>query len=281
MKNIFYTCLIIIITLFFIFTKKINIDENFTNQQVDFYEEIWIDKNEIKKKLLKTKNYIKKNNLKLLNIGSGTGNYLKVLEQIYPNFSFYAIDIDENMIEKTKVNIPTADIKHDNVLKRNNYEPETFDVICLFNETLHQIPYDHWEKLFGNINYWLKIDGVLIIDIFDSNNLDPSPADYSYIKPGKDGEIVSRTFYPDKFHSSQFVKVIGGDKYEYDFEENVRKPGKKYYSFDTKLYIPPIKESLKKLHDNGFELKKIDDLEGFKTYYYEKYRNSEFIYNKK
>jgi len=281
MNNIIYTCLIIIITFFFIFTNKFNIDENFTNQQVQFYEEVWVNKKNIKEQLIKTKDYIKKDNLKLLNIGSGTGTYLNILEKIYPNFDFYAIDIDKNLIEKTKVNIPTANVKNENVLKRNNYEPETFDVICLFSETLHLIPYDHWEKLLGNINYWLKGNGVLIINILDGENLDPSPADYSYIKPGKDGEMVSRTFYPDKFHLSQFIKVEGGDKYEYELEENIRKPGKQHFSYDTKLYIPPIKESLRKMRENGFELKKVDDLEGFKTYYYEKYGNLEFIYNKK
>jgi len=274
MKNL----LILLLTLVFILLFRTEYVENYTNKQIDYYRKVWLHNDEIEAQFSLGKSLIDEFYKKLgkkgkvLNIGCGTATYLTAMEKKYPKFNYYGIDNDRSMVTEARSKCPMCKIEYGNALDKNAFEPEDFDIIILAKETLHLIDYDDWNTLFFNINFWMRPHALLIINIYEPNKLDAGPEDYSLMKPTKEGNKISSTFYDGFFHNAQFKQVKDN---EYMLEE-VYKAGKKFNDYDTRFYVPSLKDSLAKIRKNGFELLKIDDMKklsntlDFKAYYFQK-----------
>ena len=62
----------------------------------------------------------------------------------------------------------------------------------------------------------MRPHALLIINIYEPNKLDAGPEDYSLMKPTKEGNKISSTFYDGFFHNAQFKQVKDN---EYMLEE--------------------------------------------------------------
>jgi len=105
----------------------------------------------------------------LIDAGCGSGRVTRLIADILKNGKIYAIDLDQNMIEKAKINLND----YENVIFVNadlsSVElPEQVDVI-FSNAVIHWIK-DHY-KLFSNFWKLLKQSGEILIQCGGKGNL--------------------------------------------------------------------------------------------------------------
>jgi len=126
----------------------------------------------IEGKMNKLKKYLEKYpNAHILDIGTGRGDFIALIDQLYQNYSeIIGIDITDHLIEinntRYESNPKIKFIKDDILL--SNLKEGTFDVVCLSN-TLHHLGY--LDETLRAMNAMVKEDGIIVINEMISNNL--------------------------------------------------------------------------------------------------------------
>lgn len=114
--------------------------------------------------ILKNKNKLNKN-LKLLDVGCGTGEFLL---RAYKEYNCSGLDISENMLKIAQKKIGNKEIK---LYKGNMIEfdiNEKFDIIVsLFDTVNHILSNDELTQHLISIKNHLKEDGIYIFDVVD------------------------------------------------------------------------------------------------------------------
>ncbi len=134
-------------------------NRNFFNNIAKHYDNQLL-KSWFMKALKKTINLIKiKENSKILDIGCGTGNLLKILEDENKNLEIYGIDISEKMLEiaKTKLKISKLSIQS---AENIDFKDNSFDLV-FSTEAFHH--YSDYNLIMNNIKRVLKKHGRLIV----------------------------------------------------------------------------------------------------------------------
>ena len=110
-----------------------------------------------------------KGNEVLIDAGCGSGRVTRIIANILKNGKIYAIDLDQNMIEKAKINLKDQEnVVFVNADLSTVEIPEPVDVI-FSNAVIHWIK-DHY-KLFCNFWQLLKHSGEILIQCGGKGNL--------------------------------------------------------------------------------------------------------------
>ena len=97
----------------------------------------------------------------ILDIGCGTGLYLKEFSDRSPNYKLFGIDMSESMLERARINCPSADVKIEDIYE-SNFPENSFDMIY----TVGAIQYFGRKRLpsiFEKLHKMLKPGGVVMI----------------------------------------------------------------------------------------------------------------------
>ena len=177
---LFFLSLLVLANYFFRTIEKTSKHEGFTQMQkfilkrdndsydnfyAHIYDEIHLPEERCTKeiKMITDATGVDDNSV-FLDVGSGTGETMKVLDTM--GVRCFGIDKSPAMIEKAtekcgkQVKIRTGD-----VLDAMNYDKYTFShILCLYY-TIYEI--ENKKKFFQNCRYWLKNGGVLVIHCVD------------------------------------------------------------------------------------------------------------------
>ncbi len=171
--------------------------------------------------------------LKILDIGCGPGIHLLELAKIYPDYSFYGIDHDFDMIqyaiEESKpeahhLQYISGDVLSDSFLDSNN-----FDFIFSLGNSLTLI----WgkssiESLFRKISENLNENGVLFFQILNGDNPRKGYKKSKIIQLSDGMEVFTmKRFEPDlsqkilKVEFISFIKKLEDKNYEHQVKSSV------------------------------------------------------------
>jgi len=189
--------------------------------------------------------------LKILDIGCGPGIHLLELAKSYPDYSFYGIDYDFDMIqyaieeskpEANHLQYISGDVLSDSILINNK-----FDFIFSLGNSLSLI----WgessiESLLGKISESLNKDGILFFQILNSDNPRSGYKNSKIIQLSDDQEVFTmKRFEPD--FSQNILKV--------EFISFIKKKEEENYKHQVKSSVWQLismKDLEKILHKNGF-----------------------------
>jgi SAM-dependent methyltransferase len=117
---------------------------------------------EVHKKFLETidKRFEGKNQVKILEIGPGIGEFLRKLEE--RGYNTIGVELSTNMAQASLKNSPNSIIINDDI-NNINFLPKQFDLIIAL-AVIHNFPPKDVRILLKNIYRWLKDDGYFIID---------------------------------------------------------------------------------------------------------------------
>lgn len=104
---------------------------------------------------------------KILDVGCGTGNHVKILEE--NNYDVLGIDKSDAMIKVAKKNYPKCNFLVNDILNDNIFETGTFTHILCLNKTFYLL--DSKEMFFQNCYSLLNNNGYLIINLLDLDNI--------------------------------------------------------------------------------------------------------------
>lgn len=204
--------------------------------------------------------HFKKSELKFLDLGCGTGGHLNALDK----YKFEAVGVDKSMkmLEKARANNPTASLVKGDFHNKSIFNNREFTHICCFFYTVYYS--DQPDKLFKNVNYWLKPKGYFCLHLVDKDKFDPVLERASRLIPlfnpqKHSEERVTKT----KLKFNKFNYIADWDFHEDHaiFEENfLFNDNSKHIKHKHKLYIQNIKYYKKLAKNNGFDLVKIIDL---------------------
>lgn len=122
------------------------------------------DKNPmLKDRLRLTANMINGDNLKILNIGFGSGNLEKIYFARKKNFNWCGIDISRESVKKALKKYPNGKFEVGNI-KDINSKNSSFDYVVAL-EVLEHIRPVYTFKALGEINRVLKPEGKIIISV--------------------------------------------------------------------------------------------------------------------
>lgn len=158
------------------------------------------------------------NGSNILDVGAGTGRHSLILSRL--GFNVTAIDSSRSMLNELKIK---DDKKLINVINKNIYKFNTtdkFDLITLFWNSFNEIALtkNNALLLLKNLKRLLKPNGQILINIDDSNSIDPAAFNFETIK--FDGELK----YKMKWTTSKYfaktntsvsreeVEIYKGDK---------------------------------------------------------------------
>ena len=112
--------------------------------------------------------------LNMLDVGCGTGRYLKQLSKVYPNSNFTGVDISKETVEKfTRKNNPNfrievIDVENDDVFYERNRQ--NYDVVLVIG-LIQIISVGKVEVFLRNIHCILKQNGYLYLQ-FNTESAD-------------------------------------------------------------------------------------------------------------
>jgi ubiquinone/menaquinone biosynthesis C-methylase UbiE len=315
-KLIIITLIIIIIILFIIyiflnkkskelfsknllehFEDKFNEDDNneykeiYDKEFVDYYQIIYNDSSDLDNDLKIVydkafKDILDSKDLEILVAGCGVGKLCKKLKQKYKNVR--GIDISQNMLLKAQTLNPNIKFIRGNLVNSNIFKGNTFTHIYVDERTLYYNNFDQMKTIIENIYSWLKVDGYLIIPIYDKNKLQLAARYYS-TKFIDDKKIVHGFTYLNNFsHNCYYVTEnrlteINKEFLENDFKEKndkeiinqkMESSYNKHYYFD-KIILDNGKKKIKKTEFYFPDKELIYDLiikSGFETIHIEKIR---------
>ena len=228
--------------------------ENFENNFDTIYSKIYdivFDEKQLYKNYIDIieYKYIKnKKNINILDAGCGVGRHYKYLNK-YP---IIGIDISDNLLKYAKIRNPNGKFINRNMIEDNIFKSEQFShIICLMDSLYHNNP-NEMNKILANFYYWLNKDGILCIDIYDRNKLDPGAREFTQYYKDKLGNKHGLTYF-NTFTHDAYWKSIDNESVKY-IEMIVLEDGRKNIK-ETKLYIPKDKNQIiNKINKYGFKL---------------------------
>ncbi|MBK87052.1 MAG: hypothetical protein CMC86_07655 [Flavobacteriaceae bacterium] len=111
--------------------------------------------------LSKIKEYKKDShrNMSIADFGCASGEFLYHYNKVFPMDDLNGIDILDSSLKVLKKNIPNAKIHNKDVLSKNSFNKDSFDIITAFG---FLGCFDDIEPILENFMHWLKPDGYLI-----------------------------------------------------------------------------------------------------------------------
>lgn len=248
-----------------------NFKEIYDKEFVEYYQIIYNDSSDIVADLQIVydkafKNIENSSNLEILVAGCGVGKLCKKLKEKYKNV--YGLDISENMLLKAQLLNPNIKFIRGNLLISNTFSSNKFTHIYLDERTLFYNKLDEMKLIIENIYTWLKIDGYLILPIYDVNKLQLAARYYStkYIDDKKNvhGFTYLNNFSHDCYYISENKlneinsNKENNDKYYY-FDKIILDNGKKRIK-QTEFYFPNKENIYDIILKTGFDIIHIEKI---------------------
>lgn len=212
----------------------------------------------------------KKENVRLLDVGSGTGRHAELFSNL--GVEVYGIDISPHMNKMAQKNCPKGKFKTGNFLTPHNFRNNSFSHITCMYFTMYYVK--NKIQLIKNCYNWLRPGGYFIVHLVNREMFDP------IINAGDPLTMVSAQKYAKKRITSSRVKFKNfsykanfkynsGEDMAY-FEENMKddKSGN-IRSNKHVLYMEKQKHVLSLIKSVGFIMKgKIDLVHCMNSYQY-------------
>lgn len=245
-------------------------DDIYDKQYAHYYDSIFLNKKRNNFEYENIKPYIKDNNAKILDIGSGTGYTTNLFNK--NNIDSVGLDKSSDMINAAKIKYPTSKYEIGDILDIKGFDFNEFSHITCLGKTIYEIK--DKKLFFENCKPLLEEDGYLILHLVDRNNFKPyvqevnknvlyNPEKYNknidqlLVKFDKNNEYISNF----KKKENESTNKLGNDvkpyityyeKFENFSNNNVRKN-------EINLYIPEISKILELAKVKGFKL--VDKIE--------------------
>ena len=204
--------------------------------------------------------YFKRDEVNILDLGCGTGEHLKILKEY--KLKFVGIDKSMKMLQKAREKLPESILVKGDFMVKKNFKNREFTHVTCFFFTLYYS--SDPEKLFNNVNFWLKPKGYFCVHVVNKEKFDPVLEKSSSLIP---------LYNPQKHSDSRITKTkLKFNKFNYIadwefndnkviFEENFLFNDNSQHTRNIhKLYINSIDFYKKLAKKTGFELIKIIDL---------------------
>jgi len=198
--------------------------------------------------------------IKFLDIGCGTGGHLKILSR--DKYNMVGVDKSMDMLEKARLSLPNAQLIKGDFLNRSIFKKREFThILCMFYTIYYT---DTPDKIFSNVNYWLKPKGFFCLHLVNPGKFDTVLEKSSKLiplyNPQKHSEKrVTKTKL--KFNKFNYVADWKFTKQKSQFIENFMfHDNSKHRQNIHNLTMSPIKYYCKLAEKNGFKLVKIIDL---------------------
>lgn len=198
---------------------------------------------------------------RVLDIGSGTGNHLRVLH--HNKVECIGLELSKSMIQKSKEKYPDIEVIHGNALDTMAFPGNSFTHINCLSMTVYYI--QDKRRFFENCFHWLVPGGYLSLHLVNKDKFNPmlrnanpllmiSPQKYA-----KQRITVSNIKFNDMTYKREFK--YNKDKPMSYFEEHMKDTtSKKVRKNNHILYMDSQKDILSKAKQSGFILKDTVDL---------------------
>jgi SAM-dependent methyltransferase len=200
---------------------------------------------------------------KVLDAGCGFGFHINIIKKDLPGITIEGIDISNNMLKRAIIRNPGCSFVNDDLLNSGLYKEKVLSHILCLHDTLNHNTAIEIKKILHNFKKWLVNDGYLCLHIFDDTILDPGVRPFSQYYKGKDNVRHSLTYFEAFTHDAWWERDPDR-KYWYRYCEKYIFPKEQEKIKTTDYWIPPKKDMLKYITDNGFKLLTIihlDELE--------------------
>lgn len=189
--------------------------------------------------------------MKILDLGTGTGYLAFPIAEKYPLVSVLGLDVVENALEKNRIRAENDGLKNLEFVTYDGlkfpFSDEFFDMVVT-RYALHHFPAIH--DTFREINRVLKSDGKLFISDPAPNDDDTSRFIDAYMQMKADGHV--------KFYTGDEWKTIGAEaglRIIDGFETKIRFPKKKQTALAFDRIINTFDESV----IQGYAVELVDD----------------------
>lgn len=251
------------------FEKKYN-NDIYDDLYAHYYDYAHLNQTKNNEEILKIKNYIDHfKNPKILDVGCGTGFHVNNLNIDY---DIIGIDKSKSMIKMAKSKYPDCKFYTRDFLNNNLDDLNTFTHILCLNRTIYNI--DNKEEFFENCSRLLSINGYLILNLIDTNNINSFiNIDNNNSKNLFNGKSLG--YYP-RTHIIKFSKDI---EFMSNFsDENLKSNNEIIYYEKLKNYrtnsvrkneislkINSIESNIKYAKKYNLKVKKVIELPNFKN----------------
>ena len=165
-------------------------------------------------------------NINLLDLGCGTGIFLKYYKE-YIKF-YTGVDHSIEMLKKASITYTKNTFINDDITQYINKDYK-YDIIISLHDTInHLLNKCLWEKLFLNVSEMLHDEGIFIFDICTKNDLENNWPNHLNIIDKQDYMIVSNGEFDEessvsKIHHNYFLKENDNGTYirKYDCIEHI------------------------------------------------------------
>jgi len=201
-----------------------------------------------------------KKDIKMLDIGCGTGKHLSIMKR--EGYHCVGLDKSMKMLEVARQLEPTIPLIKGDFHNKSTFKNREFTHIsCLFYTIYYS---DDPNKIFKNVNYWLKPKGYFSIHLVDRDKFDPVLESASRLIPLLNPQKHSHkrvTQTKLKFNKFNYLAdwKFNNDSVEFMenfmFSDNTKHRQNKHHLYMKKI---PFYTKLAKKH--GFKLIRIIDL---------------------
>ena len=266
----FIIALLLLIIFYLLFMKKEEALESFVNTDIvssdniydEFYSKTYdqlfttlykteFEVNDLFESILSKMN---KNNTKILDIGCGTGQHIKLLTE--NDYNVIGLDNSNEMLKIAKKNNPNTRFILANALDKKQFSDKKFNVITCYYFTIYY--FKDLRKLLENISFWLREDGIFVVHLVNKDKFDPilepaSPFPAFSLQKYTKGRIMKSDVVFNNFDYQSEFKIINNNKANFIEKFNFRKKNKIrkqihiFYMFNIKYFIKICKDYSLKL----------------------------------
>ena len=233
-----------------------NNDENISSEPlvdddtyVKFYIKVFNQAEVYKSNVEKISRYIDTNSyIKILDAGCGVGRHYELL---YKKFKqVIGIDKSNSFVKWAKIRNGNGLFIVDDFKNTNLFSSNKFSHITCFLDTIYHNNIEDMKLIFKNFHYWLNNDGMIFINIFLKDVLDPAPREFSQYYFDENKTKHSLTYFDNFTHDAWWK--INGDNCSYN-EQLINKDGKSFLKIHN-FTIPNEDTMVKYITNTGFEI---------------------------
>lgn len=200
---------------------------------------------------------------KILEAGCGVGADTELIKKLIGK-DVISVDRSKSLMKVFKYNLPECQSKIGDLVEKNLFKPSQFDVVLALHNTMYHNPLGNMKQMIKNFAEWLRSGGLLIVNLYNRDKLDPGPREFSqYYTNKKSGRRHALTHFDALVHDASWESGGGGkdgkdgknDERTYVEKVVFRKSGNSRV-VKHKLYFPDEDKMRTILKSSGFDFVK-------------------------
>ncbi len=237
-------------------------DDIYDKEYVDLYDIAYhdfFDINRDNKVILKHTPKKNKEDMVITVGGCGVGKICKSWKDLgYPNIK--GVDFSKHMLKKAESLYPNIDFIRGNLVDSKVLPDKSTHVFIIDERTLYMNHTKDIEKIIKNAYHWLYDDGILVVPIYDKNELQLASRYYSTSYIDNLGIVHGFTYLDHFSHDCWYVPDLDESNEKSErllmyFDKFTFKDGKKrikhtmyYFSPKSEIYDIILKSGFEKIH---------------------------------